>query len=218
MKALLFPLRSGTIRVLFIFIVLGAALPARSQTATNLALLGTNNPSPFVSSFVVDTESFTTAAYTQGNSTLTLNVPFLNGQTLLGAFGSLETPVPFDWSGEEQIALSLSANVAPNVSLRIEFLGADYDTLSVAQVVIGGIAATPTTVEFDFEDGYSIQDLSGVNYLYFFWGGDSYNGPIAPIDTAVTIHGFQAVPEPSTFALLAMVAGAWGAWAVRRRR
>lgn len=195
------------------------ALPLRSQAATNLAFLGTDNPSPFPS-FIVDTEFFTTAPYTQGSSTLTLNVPFTGGQTLFGVFGSVELPFSFDWSGEEKIALSLSATLPPITLLTVDFYASDLvSVLASAEVAVGGIGSSPTTVEFDFGLDDSIADLTNVAALFFIWGGDSFNGPpVNTADTAVTIHSIQAVPEPSTYALLLAAGCGLGGWLIRRRR
>ena len=189
-------------------------MPALSQTATNIGYLGTNNPSPFPA-FEIDSV-FTSAPLIQGATTLSLTVPFSNGQTVFGAFGSLAAPVSFDWSSYDQIAFSLSATVPTGASLAVDFYASDLATvLATASLPIGSMTPSATnSVVFQFSTG-TIADLTDVGGLFMTWAGDSSTGP--PADTALTIHSIQAVPEPSTWALLTTTAlvSAFLAW--RRR-
>lgn len=186
-------------------LIFAAVSPAWSQTATNLAFFGTNS-----TPFQID-GGFTSASYSQGSSTLTLNVPFSGGQTLFGAFGLPGSPVSFDWSGETELALSLSATVPPAVLLNLDFTASDLVTvLASAEVGVGGIGSTPTTVVMNFTSG-DISALNDVAAIYFIWGGDSLTG-----DTAVTIHSIQAVPEPTTWAMIVAAAAVFALLGWRR--
>lgn len=187
-------------------------MPALSQTATNIGFLGTSS-----SPFEVDTESgFTTAGFTQGATTLTLTMPFANGQTLFGAFGSLNVPLSLDWSSYEDIAFSLSATVPTSASLGIDFYASDLATvLAKATLPNGGMAPSATnSIVLQFTEG-TIADLTNVGGLFMTWAGDYSAGP--PADSAITIHSIQAVPEPSTWALLSATALVFGLVVWRRR-
>lgn len=186
--------------------------PLWSQTATNLAFFGTNNPSPFVSSFEVDS-GFTDAPYSQADASLTLGTPFSSGQTLFGAFGSLAAPDVFDWSSLDKLALSLSATTAPTALLFVDFFASDlFTVLANAELNLASIGSTPTSVEFEFLNGTAINDLTSVSALYFVWGGDSVSG------NDVTINSIQAVPEPGTWAMLIFGGVVCGIVVWRRQR
>lgn len=196
-----------TALVLFLF-----TAPVWSQTATNLALFGTNNPAPFVSSFEVD-GGFTTAPFSQDDTTLTLVTPFAGTENLFGVFGSLASPATFDWSSEAELALSVSAATAPTALLFVDFFASDlFTVLANAQLDLGSITAVPSSVSFDFQNGTSIGDLTNVSALFFTWGGASGDA------SDVTIGAIQAVPEPSTWAMLIFAGVLIGGVVWRRRR
>jgi hypothetical protein len=183
---------------------------ASAQTATNLAYFGTNNPVGFPSLFEIE-PTFTDAGYTQTADTLTLTAPFDGNTTLYGAFGSLATPFSFDWSGTQALALSLSAPTAPPVFLFVSFYAPDLTTvLAEAELDVSTVLSTPASFALDFTTG-DVADLNDVAAVYFKWGGDS-----ASNDNDLTIHSIQAVPEPSTWALLLFGAALFGGLAWRR--
>jgi len=185
---------------------------ASAQTATNLAYFGTNNPVGFPSLFEIE-PTFTDAGYTQTANTLTLTAPFDGNTTLFGAFGSLATPFSFDWSGTQALALSLSAPTAPPVFLFVTFYAPDLATvLAEAELDVSTVLSTPASFALDFTTG-DVADLNDVAAVYFKWGGDS-----ASNDNDLTIHSIQAVPEPSTWALLLFGAALFGGLAWRRHR
>jgi hypothetical protein len=185
---------------------------ASAQTATNLAYFGTNNPVGFPSLFEIE-PTFTDAGYTQTANTLTLTAPFDGNTTLYGAFGSLATPFSFDWSGTQALALSLSAPTAPPVFLFVSFYAPDLTTvLAEAELDVSTVLSTPASFALDFTTG-DVADLNDVAAVYFKWGGDS-----ASNDNDLTIHSIQAVPEPSTWALLLFGAALFGGLAWRRHR
>jgi hypothetical protein len=185
---------------------------ASAQTATNLAYFGTNNPVGFPSLFEIE-PTFTDAGYTQTANTLTLTAPFDGNTTLFGAFGSVATPFSFDWSGAQALALSLSAPTAPPVFLFVSFYAPDLATLlAEAELDVSTVLSTPASFALDFTTG-DVADLNDVAAVYFKWGGDS-----ASNDNDLTIHSIQAVPEPSTWALLLFGTALFGGLAWRRHR
>jgi hypothetical protein len=190
-----------------LLVAVGLTVSTSWSQTTTLATFGTDEP------FVIDPE-FGDLDYTQGAATITLNTPFAAGQIIFGAFGSL-TPAEatiYDWSAVDELALSLSSIVPPQAFLTLDFVGPDLLTvIATASVPVGGISGTPSSVLLEFSSG-SIGDLTEVGGLYFAWDGDSSEG-----ETAVTVHSIQAVPEPSTWALLGLGAALLGVVVWRRR-
>lgn len=173
-----------------------------SGAATDLVSLGT-------SSFTVDTD-FSTAPFSQTSTTLSLDVPFANGQILAG---DLLAGAPFDWSLQPGLALSLSSSSAPSATLFLEFQDAAFETLATFSVGTASVTSSPGTFDLVATPGSSITSLTNVSSLEFTWSGSGANP-----DTALTIHAIQGVPEPSTYALLALAGLALGGYAMRRRR
>ena len=200
------------IAVFAVSLLLAVLAPqASAQTATNLAYFGTNNPVGFPSMFEIE-PTFTDAGFTQTADTLTLTAPFTGNTTLFGAFGSVATPTSFDWTGTQALALSLSAPSAPPVFLFVWFYAPDLSTLlAEAELDASTVLSTVSSVSMDFTSG-SIADLNDVGAIYFKWGGDSVSN-----DNDLTIHSIQAVPEPSTWALLLTSAAAIALFTWRKK-
>ena len=183
-------------------ILLAFSSISTSSAATDLVSLGT-------SSFTVDTV-FSTALFSQTSTTLSLNVPFSNGQVLAG---DLISGAPFNWSLQPGLALSLSSSSSPGTTLFLEFQDALFNTLATFSVGTASVTSSPGTFNLSAAPGSSISSLTNVSALEFTWSGSG-----ASPDTALTIHAIQSVPEPSTYALLVVSGLALGGYMIRRRR
>lgn len=171
-----------------------------SQAAVDLTSLGTSN-------FTIDSV-FTDVSATQSASATTMATPITAGTVLYGDF-----PSTFNWSTAPALALSISSVTAPNISFFVDFLNPDASTAASFSGALDSVGASPTTVSLTLLSGSSIANLTTVKSMFFTWGGSSITG-----DTAVTLHSVQSVPEPSTYALLALAGAALGAYRLRCRR
>lgn len=127
-----------------------------------------------------------------------------------GGFLDDGSPVTYDWSGVEDFGLTMSlTGVNPNVLFSLEFFRFFEDEVESVGRFEGsteGLTSTPTLVALN----EAVRgDLSAVIGMQFTLEGDG------TINT--TINDITAVPEPSTWALLAL-GGAICAGAVLRRR
>jgi len=155
--------------------------------------------------FTIDT-GFSSAPRTQSATTLSLTTPFSSGQILAGDFIST-----YNWSSEPGFALVLSSTASPSALLFVEFQTAAFVPLAIFSVGTGVVTTTPTSFTLTPVSG-SISALTQVAALEFKWSGSSLDG-----DTALTIHALQSVPEPSTYALLALAGVGVGGYVFRRR-
>jgi hypothetical protein len=175
-------------------------LQAPTRGAVDLASFGT-------SSFTIDS-GFTSVTATQTATSLTMSTPIVLGTVLYGDFGST-----FNWSTAPELAFSFSSLAAPNISFFVDFLKSDASTAASFSGSLASVGSSPTTVALTLAPGSSIANLTNVKSVFFTWGGDSVTG-----DTAVTLHSVQSVPEPSTYALLALAGAALVVYRLRRRR
>jgi hypothetical protein len=150
---------------------------------------------------------FTDLSYTQSGTTLILGGSFNAGQKLEADF----LGAPYDWSSAPALALSLSSTNAPLVNLFVEFQTSAFATLAEFEVSAASAVSTPASVSMTLKSG-SIANLTNVAALMLSWGGNSTE------TTPLTIHSIQSVPEPSTYALLALSGIALGTYMLRRHR
>jgi hypothetical protein len=180
-----------------------SATPARSQV--DLTSFGSAN-------FTVDTAS-TTSPYSQTVSGIVFGPTITFADTLGGSFTST-----FNWGTYNPFAvppatwfvkMSLSG-ANPNLPFTLNLVNSvggtavnfDGDTSTLSG---GYVALTLSTT-----DPGVASALSAIDMAQFTWNNGSAGN--------VTLEGVAAVPEPSTYALLALGVSALGAYAVRRRQ
>jgi hypothetical protein len=158
--------------------------------------------------FLVDEEGGTTINFTQGSTTLTLNQPFTNGDTIGGSF----TGVPYDWSGVTSFGLLMSAPLSsPNSLITFYLLDEVLSIINTYTGTVSGLTTTPSIIELELELNpvfVGTGDLSSVGGMQFTWEGSG--------NSTVVINGL--VPEPSTWALLTLAAALGAAKIWRHRR
>jgi hypothetical protein len=175
-------------------ILLSFTLTARSSYI-DLSSFGTGD-------FFIE-DSVTTAAHSQSGSGIVYSAIGL-GDTLGGLFAS----GPFDWSAYSDFAIQMSFSAAnPNVFFTVEFFNADFSLSNVYQGDTSGILAGGY-VPFSFISGDPAV-LPNIGGIQLTWDG-SATGTI----TTTTV---AAVPEPSTYALLALAGVGLGGYVFRRR-
>jgi hypothetical protein len=156
--------------------------------------------------FTVDPDG-TTINFTQGATTLTLNQPFTNGDTIGGSF----TGEPYDWSGVTSFGLLMSAPISSPTSLITFYLLDDLlNIINTYSGTVSGLTTTPSVIDLELELNPAFPgtgDLSSVGGMQFTWEGSG--------NRTVVIDGL--VPEPSTWALLSL-GGAFCVGAALRRR
>lgn len=183
-------------------ILLGFATPSHAQTLT---LLGTDD-------FSVDDGS-TTAGYSQTASSLTFNSGFGLGATLGGLFNS-----SFDWSGVVDFAFTMSiSGLDPQSGFTVEFYDSSVLTdpgtavVAVYKGASSSAGSSPTLVDLTLD-----QVLNG-NYNDVLGMQFTWDSPAAGGSGSVTVNSIDAVPEPTTWAMLLFGAALFGGLAFRRR-
>jgi hypothetical protein len=174
-----------------------SAVPLRAQV--DLLSFGS-------STYVIDPGS--TAVLTQDATGITMNTTPGLGDTW---YNSSMTPVTSsNWSAFPQFALRMTAPTNPGLSYSVTLFDASFDTINIYDGSTVGLTATPSLSLLSLNTPGS-GNLSSVQYVQFTWGG----GGSAINATATT---FVGVPEPSTYALLAMCGLALGGYVMRRRQ
>ncbi len=180
-----------------------AVSPVAAQTNI-LAPLGTDN-------FTVDGGS-TTASYSQTTTNLTLVTPFTLGDTLGGVF-----PTAYDWSAYSNASsftfglFMSAAGASPGIPFTVEFFNGALDTIvNTYTGDASGLSASPVFVPMSLSLPGS-EDFSSIGGMQFTWDSGG-TGTVVVDSIAVSV-----VPEPTTWAMLALGATLFGGLALRRR-
>ena len=174
-------------------------------------LLSLSDP-PAFGPTVGGTNIFFSGTGSQTNSGIVVNGGINNGDFIYAPFSSLQ-----DWStnftpGTSYFAIFMNtAATNPNVAMSLEFFDGAFDTIDVWE---GFSGASPVNGYVNFTNiataGTGI--YSNVSGIQITWA----NPEAATINT--TMSTIAVVPEPSTYALLALSGLAFGGYIIRRRR
>jgi hypothetical protein len=184
----------------FAFVLLGLGQQARAT----LTLLGTENFT--VSSDPDITNPF--SMFSQSPTTLTLVVPFFDGNTLGGFFNST-----YDWSEVSVFGLLMAKDTTgndPNAGFTLAFFDDTEFLVARYQGTTEGISNFPSEVTLSFSVAGS-GDSSAIKSMQFTWDASSSGSSGGIVVTGI-------VPEPSTWALLGLGGATLGMAALRRRR
>lgn len=190
------------------------ALVIHSNAANvDLTTFGSND-------YLVDGGS-TTATYSQGSSSLTFNYSpgfgdTIGGQTVVGGV----TPTILDWSAYTNpasytgfgITMSL-IGTNNNIPFTLALLDDSFATVASYQGSTAGLSSTPSIAPLSLTPGGNA-NFASIAGMQFTWDGPGSQAVNTTLTTMVAI----AVPEPSTYFLLAISGVALGSYVMRRRK
>jgi hypothetical protein len=182
-------------------IMLGASLAHSSFI--DLVSLGT-------SGYLID-GGVTTAAYSQDASGTRFSPSVALGDTLGGSF----TAGPFNWSAFSNLSSSIYLKITftganPLLPVSLQLFNSDFSASNTYSGTTSPIAESTNYFKLDLVGASAPAVLAGAGGAQITWdGGSTMNANVEAIAT---------VPEPSTYALLALAGAALGGFAARRRR
>jgi hypothetical protein len=183
---------------LFPSILIAFCISVSSYAAVDLLSFGSGT-------FSIDPGS--TAATSQSASGITMNTNPALGDTW---YNDTMSPLTNDWSGFPSFALRMTALTNPGLTYTITLFDESFNMVNVYDGSTVGLTSVPSLSPLALNNpGTGI--LSSIHYVQFTWGGGG-----SPINTEVT--EFVGVPEPSTYALLAVGGIALAGHLIRRRR
>ncbi len=161
--------------------------------------------------FTVD-GSATTATYTQSASSLNFSGTIVLADTL----GGIWNAAPFDWSAYDPstdfAAKFTVVGTNPSLPFTLTLFDSSFTLVNFSGTTVG--ATTDTYIPLTLTDAPSpaiTAALGAIAGAQFTWDGGASG-------SNVTLQSVAAVPEPSTYALLAMSGFALGGYVMRRRR
>lgn len=180
-------------------LVFAVAAISSSLAQVDLVSLGS-------ATFTVD-GSATTAAYSQTGSGLVFNGTYALGDTLGGTFAAQ------NWSNPTYttfgVVMSLTG-INPDLPFSVQFYDSSFAVVNTySGTTTGALSSTFQPLTLAIPGTGVLSDVAGIQFTWD--GGGAVNA------TAEKIAA-QVIPEPSTYALLALGALALGGYAVRRRR
>lgn len=178
-------------------VTLATSLAVSSYAQIDLVSLGS-------STFTVDPGA-TTASYTQSASGIIFNGSYSLGDTLGGTFATQ------DWSNPAYTEFGVTMTLTganPNLPFSVQFYDASFNVINTyGGTTVPLISGSPTYTPLSLNiPGTGV--LTSVAGIQFTWDG--------PGTINTTVESVAAVPEPSTYALLALSALAVGAYRFRR--
>jgi hypothetical protein len=190
-------------KILCLLSVMAATFVTANASFIDLASLGS-------SALTVDGGS-TTASYTHTGTGLAFTTVAL-GDTLGGFFNA----APLDWSSSasalgDSIYLQISfAGANPLLPISLEIYDASFSSFNFYQGTTTPISESPDYFKLDLAGSLTPSIFNNVGAIQFTWdGAGTVNGEVQSI---------AAVPEPSTYALIALGCLVLAGHVIRRRR
>ncbi len=119
-----------------------------------------------------------------------------------------------DWSADPDFYIAMSVEgVNPGLAFGVTFYDTSFGTINIYDSNTGFAGSSLSYVPLSLAIAGN-NNLSDVQFIQFTWGADGSLGATQ----SVTVEGIAAVPEPSTYALIALSALAFGAYSAKRRR
>ena len=148
--------------------------------------------------------------YSQSSTGTSFSPSVSLGDTVGGTFG------PLDWTANSSaLATTLFLKIAftgsnPLLPMTVQIFNTDFSLSNTYQGTTSPILADPNYFQFDLVGPFTAAVLANAGGVQITWDGGS--------NVNANLQAVAAVPEPSTYALLAMGGLALGGYVMRRRQ